>query len=530
MCKNCRFLLGESQLLLIFIICTYCILRIVVWLQCLLEFFLLHALVIQAATSHLCEYYSQSRYAGDLDDWPPYHPNYYTPLTIIHHEGRRTESEVITIAKELNSNKIIENREECIDYHRAIKSIGNLFSTYEEGTSHPYRILIEGAPGVGKTILSKEIAFQWANSTLLSSKRLLFLLFMRDPQVNLISDVMTLVKYFYQSDTLACKVTDWLVDTDGKYLTIVLDGYDEVSEDNKSHFLKDIISRKWLMKCGLVITSRPSASSNLHNIVDCRAEVLGFTEEDQKNFIKSALQGQTDKIKKLECFLQSNPFINTLCFIPLIMSILLCLSEDGIDALPKTHTKLFESFIIMTIVRFLKRDKKLFTVTVTSFNDLPHPYDQVVKELSQFAFLALQRDQLVFTLAEIKATCPYLTPANWYGLGLLKRARYFKPQEGCDHESFHFLNFAVQEYMAAHYIASLPDKAQFKLLSDSFWNARYCNTWIMYVGITGGNNFVFKHFLTGNYFQLSSKLLKASYIYNSILNDKIKCPSIALFS
>ena len=496
----------------------YCLLQL---LDC---FF--HILVIQdveAATNHLREYYCQSRYAGDLDDWPPYHPKHYTPLTIIHHEGRRTESEIITVAQELSSNRIAENREAYIDYDRTIKNINDLFTPYEGETSHPYRLLIEGAPGVGKTILSKEIAFQWANSTLLNSKKLLFLIFMRDPQVNFITDSMTLVKYFFQSDTLARKVTDWLVETDGKYLTIILDGYDEVSEDNKSHFLKDIINRKWLVKCGLVITSRPNASSNIHSIVDRRAEVLGFTEEDRKDFIKSALQGQTQKIKGLECFLTSNPFINTLCFIPLIMSILLCLTEDGINTLPKTHTKLFENFIIMTIVHFLKRDKKLFTVTITNFNDLPHPYDQVVKELSQFAFLALQKDQLVFTLAEIKVTCPNLTPVNWYGLGLLKHARYFKPQDGCDHESFHFLHFAVQEYMAAHYIASLPDKAQFKLLSDTFWSSQYCNTWIMYVGITGGDSFVFKHFLTGNYFQLSSRLLKASNISDSILNNKIKC-------
>ena len=152
------------------------------------------------------------------------------------------------------------------------------------------------------------------------------------------------------------------------------------------------------------------------------------------------------------------------------MSILLCLTEDGIDTLPKTQTKLYEKFVIMTIVHFFKKDKKISTATITSFSNLPHPYGQVVKELSQFAFLALQKDQLVFTVAEVKATCPNLTPANWYGLGLLKPVQYFKPQDGSDHESFHFLHLAIQEYMAAHHIASLTDQVQLQLLNDTFWN------------------------------------------------------------
>jgi len=129
--------------------------------------------------------------------------------------------------------------------------------------------------------------------------------------------------------------------------------------------------------------------------VDCRAEVLGFTEEDRKSFIYTALETEPDKIRDLEIFLQSNPFLNTLCYIPLNMSILLCLTQDGISALPKTQTKLFERFTIMTIVHFLKKDQIITTTSVASLDGLPSPYDQIVKELSQFAFLALQKDQLV---------------------------------------------------------------------------------------------------------------------------------------
>jgi len=51
---------------------------------------------------------------------------------------------------------------------------------------------------------------------------------------------------------------------------------------------------------------------------------------------------------------------------------------------------------------------------------------------------------------------------------LLKSAQYFKPQDGHDHESFHFLHFAIQEFLAAHHIASLPEEMLLKLLNDAF--------------------------------------------------------------
>ena len=480
---------------------------------------------VTKAANILCDGYSKSRYIPSADDWPPYHPKHYTPLTIVHHRGRRTESEVFAISQTFKTTTGTVTQDATFSniHHTTGSDINEIFAPFEGSTPYPYIILIEGAPGIGKTSLSKEIAFQWANKTILKNRRLLFLLFMRDPQIKNIIDVQSLVKHFCQSKNLTNKIIDWLMVTGGKYLTIMLDGYDEIFEESENHFIiNEIIGRLKLPKCSIVITSRPVASLHLHSIVNCRAEILGFTEEDRHRFIHDALPGEDDKIKELTVYITSNPSLNALCYNPLNMSILLCLTEAGIDTLPKTQTMLYQKFIIMTIIHFLKKDKVIPMTTISSLDDLPAPYDQVVKELSQFAFIALQKDQLVFTLTEVKAKCPTLTPSNWYGLGLLKPVQYFKPQDACDHESFHFLHYSMQEYMAAYYIASLKSSELLSLLKKTFWNIRYLNTWIMYVGITGGKQFSFTHFLSGNHLLMSSWLFGPK-ISNRILNDKIKC-------
>ena len=412
-------------------------------------------------------------------------------------------------------------------YSNTTKNISDIFVSVKASdglTINPCIILIEGAPGIGKTVIAKEIAFQWANNKLLSNKKILLLLFLRECNFKSMVSVENLVEHVIGSSDINASLTKYLLRTEGKDLAIVFDGYDEISEeDRKNSIIARIIYRRIFGKCCLVITSRPTASSNLHSIVDCRVEVVGFTEEDRLDYIQTALQGNDDKIKALTLYLQSNPTINALCYIPLNMTILLCLAEDGIDKLPKTQTDMYKKFIEMTILRFIQKVDTEISKVITSIADLPHPHDKVFEELTRLAYKALKIDKIVFRLNEIKAVCPNLATisSNWNGLGLLKAVQYFNAEIG--NVTFHFLHFSIQEYMAALYISTLSNRKQIKLLKETFWQHRYYNTWIMYVGITCGSSFALKHFLSGNWFQISTRMFKYSNISRKYLGNKIKC-------
>ena len=124
-------------------------------------------------------------------------------------------------------------------------------------------------------------------------------------------------------------------------------------------------------------------------MADCRVEVLGFTEEDQLDYIQHALTGTVDKIEVLQFYLQSNSTINynALCYVPLNMTILLCLfkevdcmSPSTLDlgnkediGLPNMQTEIYEKFILMTITHFIKKSNKTFLGKCLTFSDLPTP-------------------------------------------------------------------------------------------------------------------------------------------------------------
>ena len=241
----------------------------------------LFILAIERAQQRLYTYYTNKQFIRPEHDWPPYHFKYFTPLAIIYenmHTNPATAASTAYISED-HVNKTTED-------------INSLFSAYRGCGS--YKILIEGEPGIGKTILSSEIAAQWADKALLDDKALLFLLFMRQPETKNISNVKSLVEHFFCDDMpLVDMLTEWLISSNGRHLTILLDGYDEAATYSAFFdFVNEIIAHKILPKCGLVITSRPAESLHLHGRVDCRAEVLGFTEQSRKIFISRYIEKQ----------------------------------------------------------------------------------------------------------------------------------------------------------------------------------------------------------------------------------------------
>ena len=102
------------------------------------------------------------------------------------------------------------------------KDVKEIFAPGKDG-QEPRSILIEGSPGIGKTVLSKEIAFQWAKGLLLMDRILLFLIFLRDPLVRKIASLKDLVKYYYQFDESSENVTsscaEYLLHSEGKNVT-----------------------------------------------------------------------------------------------------------------------------------------------------------------------------------------------------------------------------------------------------------------------------------------------------------------------
>ena len=91
---------------------------------------------------------------------------------------------------------------------------------------------------------------------------------------------------------------------------------------------------------------------------------------------------------------------------------------------------------------------------------------------------ALNKQKLIFTIDEIRKACPDISviPGAINGFGLLQAVQSFSVAEAT--LNFNFIHYSVQEFLAAHYIAYLPQRDQLQALFEINRNSDiflYCN-------------------------------------------------------
>ena len=465
------------------------------------------AVDIASVTILLQDIYKEERNKDRVEIWTSsYQPEHFANVSVIcYNERRATLKQVETIARVTHSGNLYTGlgslQQSSDSYISGCKRTSCISDIFDSDISEDKRlpcltpkvILIEGAPGIGKTILSREIAFQWACHKILCNKHLLFLVPLRDPQLSQIKSLKEFVCYVIKSTSNIKHTINYLEINSGKHCTIVFDGYDEISEDAKQNsFVGKIIKQKELPLCSLVITSRPSASVDLHRIIDRRVEILGFTKENRNEYICRNLKD--NEIPKINEYLQNNPFINDLCYIPLNMTILLCLFKGYTSLkLPETQADINAQFIYITMSRFISKQKNK-SITIKSPDDLQMPYKKNFSVLCRLAFDLLGNDKIVFTDDDIQKYIPKKSATNWNTLGLLREANYYSVIDNKAIRSYSYVHLSMQECLAAHYVAK---EVENSFLKEYFWDSRYLNTGIMYVGLTKGKSPAFQNFFSG---------------------------------
>ena len=455
--------------------------------------------------------YIETRYIPEGKEWPPNQPKYYVNLGVIHYQGSRTQEEMAMGAYHYKHLEIANHiKEESSNGSTCQPGFSNKFRITRElidlftmdqcvdkakSTDHfPRSILIEGAPGIGKTILLKEIAYQWAKNTLLANARIVFLIYLRDPRFHSITTINELIQYFDCLDENEIPaVVKRLRQSNGEGVIFLIDGLDEYPGALQNAFLIRLINRKILSKCVFVITSRRCASVSLQNKVERRIEILGFGKEERDEYISKSLDSLAEK-RELELYFKQHPMLDSLVYTPFHLSVLLFLFQQR--SLPKTLTEMNELFILHTVYRHMEKHD-LPSSCIVKLDNLPKFAYDILYKLSNIAFKGLLENQLVFTFDEIKLMCPEIdiVPGALNGFGLLNAVQHY-PRKGAGVTvSFNFLHLIMQEYLAAWYISHCSVEQQKQSLKCSFMKNKSQNEldnskarmWQMYLGIVGVN-------------------------------------------
>ena len=425
----------------------------------------------------------QERRINREKQWPPCHSDKLVRLELVEREKGEGYS----------ANTQRGRREKVIK--RTPLAYGDLFKV-ESGKRRVRKVLVEGDAGIGKTTLCIAVSEDWTNGKLFQQFELVLLLPLRMKAVASAGSLPELLKLLHPSPRLCDSVARYLEDEEGESVLIIADGWDELGESQRREgsFLYQFLFGYRFCLTSVVVTSRPSASARLRELpdIDRFIEVRGFSKEHIVEYIQSEFISDQGKADRLREQLEGNPLVESVCSVPLNCAIICHLWRTLEEALPATMTELYTKIILNLVFRNIRKfDSYESVLKLPKFDSLPADLQQSWWLLCEFAFRALEKDQLVFSQEELEAFFPE-------GLALDKRILCFGLLQSAESVgigiSFHFLHLTFQEYLAAMYLARQPTDKQLEAFqtpkSKSLLSQhRFKMVWRFFFGINSNLEF-----------------------------------------
>ena len=359
-------------------------------------------------------------------------------------EGLKTEYDEITEAMIRDGNvDVIHGRKCPIDMNEIAANV--------PAETIKKVILVEGAPGVGKSTFAWEFCRRWERGEIAQQYDLVLLLRLRDKTISKAKCLKDLI--YHHSEKVCEAVVSELESCLGVNVLLIFEGYDELSDEcRESSLFLELINGRQLPFATLLITSRPWATCDVRRNFEHRIfqhiEVLGFTKEQITTYIRSVLS-EEEALDLEEC-LRKQSTVRMCMYIPLNCAIVVTVYQeskaDGV-ALPTTLSEFYISVSCAILLRYLR----VLNISSKPFENLDNlPAAVKIK----FSFLCqLAYDGIAGPCDQVKLIFTDL-PEDFDGLGFMDSVfELYETRKAV--ASHNFLHLIFQEFLAAVHISSM---------------------------------------------------------------------------
>ena len=325
-------------------------------------------------------------------------------------------------------------------------------------------VLVEGAPGIGKSTFAWELCHQWDQILGLKKYDLILLKSLKEAAVHEPSTWKDLILFEHPSVEA---VKNHIESNDGAGVLWILDGFDELSPNDRkigSLYMK-LINGIALPASTVIVTCRSSLAGSLTTSaqIDRRLELLGFTPEKITEYVKTYFHEKEGMCESFfRCYdLQNNAKLAQLMYIPLNAAIVCLLHEESHGAASfQTMADLYNRLICTLIKRHLGIKKQIPEVFCDIKKYLPSEFRKQFQYLLKVAFDGIFEQAFVFSCDE-----------SFDHLGLMNSVTSSRVSLCGSEYSYYFLHSSLQEYLAALYCATNSDvhiEVLMKLTASSF--------------------------------------------------------------
>ena len=357
-------------------------------------------------------------------------------------------------------------------------------SIFQYGKNPRKLVLVEGAPGVGKTVLAMKLCQLWACERALQEYDLVLFVELRQYQKQSTLTLEKLLETHLEGDPEMMKeVMQHLVRTGGEKLLIILEGWDELLPALRSPFswFLELIKAKKLPKASIMVTSRPSVTAPLYDYMDeRRIEVLGFDENQQNEYIKQHVKDVA--VARRVCdHLKRFPNLRALAHIPLTLSII-CSVAINTDSLPITLTELYDKYVCTFLFHGIQKCGFSSLISLDSLEEMPPEIQGVFRGLCQLALDGFKKKAFIFERGNLEEHSLPCSEEKFDGFGLLT-TRTQSATAGRK-PLYQFRHLSIQEFLAGLQISRLPAEERLSLLSKYRGDRQFQNIWKFLSGVS----------------------------------------------
>lgn len=357
------------------------------------------------------------------------------------HRSRRNVEEmyvnvIIQEGRESSPRMEFKNRHEMYEVHftppvnaTSLKRTADLFKPTDGGKKYPKTILVVGRPGIGKTLLTKKLFYQWQKQTseFWHGKMVILIQFrvFNNEQTSL-RGMLRHSDGFNMSTAEFNDIYEYICSMPSNVI-LVFDGLDELKVDDASltaentvnspndvtHVLpifKQLVKGKLLPGVTVLTTSRPTAEHIYKDLkFDREIEILGFHKEQIKYYVEKFCRNDIEKTSEMWNQIKQSPELLSLCYIP-VNSYIVCLTlKESIEIaetenmgdqnnLPKTITELYKRAVKILLFKHNLKFKNKPIPKDYFIAKLPEELQSDLEKLKKIARDGMINDRLIFEI------------------------------------------------------------------------------------------------------------------------------------
>ena len=342
-------------------------------------------------------------------------------------------------------------------------------------------ILIEGAPGAGKSTLAWHLCKRWEAGELFQEFETVLFVQLREP---VIQSAQSFEDLLPTDSNMRSEVVSAIQYCRGHQVLIILDSWDEFKPGlHQQSVIKSLICNPSALKMqfsALIITSRPIATAQLQHFISKRIEIAGFLQSEITRYFNEAID-DPKIVQKLSDRLREHPVIEASCYLPLNTAIVTHVFLAQNHTLPTTLHGVFTSLVKCCIKRHLKSGAKEGEVIpkISSLDHLPPNIQEQFEYLCTLAYHGVMENKATFSEEDLQS---FKLPTELSTLSLMQGVASFTDTE--ESKLYNFLHLSTQELLAAFYISKLQPDEQVKIFNQLFEEPRFANVFQFYAAFT----------------------------------------------